>query len=90
MRDSGWISTGPNCAKSWAGISGMPVPVAGAAAAGAAACLAQVAEQIVLGDPALGPGAGHRGQVYVQLTCGPADTGAGVHPGEVPGRAGVP
>ena len=34
MRDSGWISTGPNCAKSWAGISGMPVPVAGAAAAG--------------------------------------------------------
>src|SRR6266568_2725171 len=36
MRASGRVSTGPNFAKSTAGISGMPVPTAAGAAAGAA------------------------------------------------------
>src|SRR5215218_1555566 len=37
MRGSGLVSTGPNFAKSTAGISGMPMPAAAAGAAGAAA-----------------------------------------------------
>jgi hypothetical protein len=32
IRGSGTVSTGPNLEKSWAGISGMPAPAAGAAA----------------------------------------------------------
>src|SRR5215217_4308899 len=36
IRGRGWVSTGPNLEKSWGGISGIPVPAAAGAAAGAA------------------------------------------------------
>ena len=37
MRDSGWVSTGPNLAKSTTGTGGIPAPAAGGADAGGAA-----------------------------------------------------
>ena len=77
MRASGLVSIGPNLEKSWAGISGMPVPPAGAGPAGAGRAREEGLD-VVLGDAALLAGALELGEIDVELAREPAHARAGV------------
>ena len=78
IRGRAAVSIGPNFEKSCAGISGIPAPAPGRG--GGLGRALQERQQVVLGDPALRPGRGDRGQVHAQLAGHPPHARAGVYP----------